>query len=276
MVNRKTRFDPHLRLRSVVLLITVCALGPTLTAQELVTDRPDQTESAVTVPAGSWQLETGWTFTHDEEGKTRQKTFEAPGTLVRVGLSRRWELRVGWAGLASDEITTPKGTAETDGVQDGELGAKYHLWSESNSRPEAALLFGLSVPFGNRDFSSDRFDPAIRLAFAHSLGQELALGYNLGVEWSSDQEGLDNIVAQSRFIYTLALGRSLSDRLSAFIESFGSFGGSVGGPPEHSFDGGFTWLLNPAAQLDFSGGVGISDAAPDWFIGAGISLRYPK
>ena len=38
----------------------------------------------------------------------------------------------------------------------------------------------------------------------------------------------------------------------------------------------FTWLLKPTAQLDVSGGVGISDTAPDWFVGAGVSLRYPR
>jgi hypothetical protein len=33
-----------------------------LSAQELVTDRPDQTESAVTVPLNSLQIETGFVY----------------------------------------------------------------------------------------------------------------------------------------------------------------------------------------------------------------------
>ena len=180
-------------------------------------------------------------------------------------------------GLAFDEITTPGGKVDTDGIRDGEIGAKFHLWDESENRPEAALLFGVSAPIGDSDFSSERFDPSVRLSFAHTLTDKLSLGYNAGVEWSSDQErGLDNIVSQSEFIYTVALGRSLSDRLGAFIESYGSFGGSVGGPAEHSVDCGLTYLVKNLIQLDVAGGVGISDAAPDWFIGAGISLRYPR
>ena len=35
---------------------------------ELVTDRPDQTESSKTVPVGSFQLESGWTLSRDDEG----------------------------------------------------------------------------------------------------------------------------------------------------------------------------------------------------------------
>ena len=36
--------------------------------EPLVTDRPDFTESTLTVPFGHVQLETGYTFTYDDEG----------------------------------------------------------------------------------------------------------------------------------------------------------------------------------------------------------------
>lgn len=269
-------YDPRWRIHSwSMILLTTLALGSDLAAQELITDRPDQTESAVTVPEGSWQIEIGWTFTHDMEGRTQQETHEAPGTLLRIGLSPRWELRVGWAGLARDELSTPRGTVENKGGQDGEIGAKLHLWEERANRPEAAILFGVSTPIGDSDFSSDRFDPSFRLSFSHTLTENLSLGYNLGAAWSTNRDGLGNSETKSHLIYTLVLGRSISDRLGAFVESFGSLGGSAEGPPEHSLDGGLTLLISRLTQLDLAAGVGISSAAPDWFIGAGISLRYP-
>ena len=79
--------------------VLACLLAAPLAAQtELVTDRPDQTESAVVVPRGTVQIETGWLRTEEEDGPVEIETEELLGTLVRVGLSDRVELRLGWSG----------------------------------------------------------------------------------------------------------------------------------------------------------------------------------
>ncbi|MCZ6506947.1 MAG: hypothetical protein O7A04_02700, partial [Acidobacteria bacterium] len=61
-------------------------------AQELITDRPDFTESAVVVPAGSIQIEGGLTWV-DDGGS--QGTLSGPEILLRWGLGDRFELRIG-------------------------------------------------------------------------------------------------------------------------------------------------------------------------------------
>lgn len=66
------------------------------------------------------------------------------------------------------------------------------------------------------------------------------------------------------------LGIGINGRSAAFIEFFGDFALSDHGSPSHSIDGGFTFLLTETLQLDLAGGVGLSDAAADWFVGAGI------
>ena len=49
---------------------------------DLVTDRPDQTESATVVPRGLIQVETGYLFARD----SNVDGYEVPGTLFRIGL----------------------------------------------------------------------------------------------------------------------------------------------------------------------------------------------
>jgi len=39
------------------------------------------------------------------------------------------------------------------------------------------------------------------------------------------------------------------------------------------FDTGLTHALGENEQLDFSIGRGLTEAAPDWFIGVGFSIR---
>jgi len=41
-------------------------------------------------------------------------------------------------------------------------------------------------------------------------------------------------------------------------------------------DAGLTYLVKPNLQLDFSGGIGISDISPDFFINLGFSWRIPE
>lgn len=278
------RRPPELPARALAATCIALLAAGSLPAQdtppgELVTDRPDQTESAAVVAAGYVQVETGFTLTGDEEGAFETRVLEGPGTLVRIGLGHRTELRLGWDGWIEEDVDSghprvPNRT--TEGIGDGELGAKVRLRDEAGALPEAALLVGVSVPVGDDDFSSDRYDPSMRLAFAHTLTEGLGLGYNLGVAWSSEpgEEGVRE--TSSRLVYTVALGTSITDRLGAFVELFGAE--PVDAPPgsEVSLDGGFTYLLRPNLQLDLSAGAGLDDDTPDWFVGAGVSLRLPR
>ncbi len=165
-----------------------------------------------------------------------------------------------------------------NGVADAELGAKFRLRSESEEGPwpEVALLFGTSLPIGEDAFSSDRADPAFRLILAHTLTDRVGLGYNVGMEWESSLDESLRSRTLSNYLYTLALGVGLTDRWGSFVEVFGEIGASAPGTPVHSFDGGITYLLRPNFQLDFAAGVGLSEAADDWFLGAGFSIRLPE
>ena len=248
-------------------------------AEELVTDRPDQTESAVVVGPGQVQVETGVLLTRDEAAGASVETVEGPGTLIRIGLGGRTELRLGWAGYLREEVELPGSPPETltfEGPGDAELGAKVRLRDEAGRLPEAALLVGVSLPVGDESFTSDRLDPSLRLSLAHTLSDRLSLGYNLGVEWSSELTEADLRETHSHLIYTAALGVGLTDRAGAFLELFGAEPIDAPDTSEHSVDGGLTYLLRPNLQLDLAAGAGLTDEAPDWFVGMGISIRWPR
>ncbi len=262
---------------SVLCAALILPLAPALAqeAAELVTDRPDQTESSVVVPRGSYQLELGWTFSRDEEAGVRADVHEVPGTLLRVGLSEKVELRLGWAGLIDAEARFGNFEFAEDGTGDGELGAKIHLAEERGGRPEIALLLSTSVPIGDDAFTTDRFDPAVRLALAHTLSDKASLGYNFGLAFESSLDDGGERDTLSYAFYTVALGLALNDRWGAFVELYGDVPASASGGPANSFDGGFTYLLRDNVQLDLAAGAGLSSAADDWFVGLGLSMRFP-
>jgi len=243
--------------------ILLCVL-PASANDELVTDRPDQTESAVVVPRRSLQVETGITLERDDD----VEILAVPGTLVRYGLSHRFELRLAWPGWVQVE----DGSESTDGLADPEVGMKLAL----ASRPELALLAHVSLPVGDEEVGAPDPAPSMRLSAAHELTERLGFGWNAGIETGSQQldEGRTRLLA--RWVYTAAMGFDLSDTWGAFLEVFGDLPASDPSPAAHSMDGGITWLLSPRLQLDLAAGIGLNADAADRFATAGLSIRLPR
>lgn len=226
---------------------------------DMVTDRPDQTESAVVVPLHSLQIETGYTHTNIGDFSTD----ELPGTLFRYGLHERIELRFAITGWIFDDAS------DESGFGDSEAGVKVRLLDESGMIPEAAVLAGVTLPTGEDGFTSDEADPRIRLACAHTISDRLALGYNIAAEWNTIADETELTVP-----YTCGLGIGLDDRFGTYIEFFGEF--PEEGDSSHLFNTGLTYSILKNLQADIEGGFGLNDEAPDWFAGAGLSVRIPR
>ncbi len=254
-------------LAAALLWISSAATGQEVTdIPEFITDRPDQTESSAVVPRGYFQIETG--VTYSDEG-SESRTLEYPGTLIRIGLPKRLELRLGTQGFVSEFEGN-----ETTGYGDSEIGTKLYLWQESGWRPEAAFLASVSIPTGNNSFSTRHADPSFRFLFSHSLTETVSLAYNVGAAWETVTTSSGNATL-SDLQYTLAAGFALTDRIGAFAELFGATPVSSGGGSAVSVDGGLTYLLRPNVQFDVALGAGVTDDAPDWFLTAGVSFRLP-
>ena len=231
-------------------------------SRRTVTDRPDQTESAAVVPRGLLQVETGYLFARDGD----VDGYAVPGTLFRIGLGGRLELRIGHVGIV--------GGAGRYGAGDSELGAKINLIARADGwRPELALLGGLSLPTGDHGFSSDGVDPSFLVAFAHELRPRLSLGYNVGAAWESSADRLNR---DAFLMYSLVLGVRLTDRLGTFLELFGDRQTTGTSATSASVDGGLTWLVTDIVQVDVSVGRGLWGPADDVFVGTGLSFRLPR
>lgn len=234
-----------------------------LSAQPLVTDRPDATESSSVVGQGVFQLETG--FTYAEEGSV--DALDSFGTLLRIGLSEKWEARIAWDGYIDF------GSSGPDGIGDAQLGFKYFIQPENGNRPEAALIVHTSVPVGDDAFTSDAYDPSFLLSFAHTTSETSSFGYNIGASLETGDDGFGGETTLASLDYSAAFGFDVAENVGGYIEVFGSQGLSADSDPIN-LDGGFTYLLDDDTQIDLFVGVGLNDDAPDWFAGIGFAKRW--
>lgn len=260
---------PHSRLVVVSFVVLALAAAVPLAAEEppLVTDRPDTTESAVAVPPGRVQVELGAVVA--DEGDLDASTVGA--TLVRLGLTERVELRVGWDGYLS--LDGPG--VDDGGAGDASVGFKAVLARERGRRPQAALIVATTLPVGADGVSRERADPVALAAFGTTLSERFSLGTNVGVGWRSRRDESGERDTLSDALRSASLGYAAWERGGLFVEAFGRTGLSDDAGARTSLDAGVVWLVRPNVQLDASAGLGLSDAAPDWFVGAGVSFRLP-
>jgi len=244
-------------------------------APSLVTDRPDQTESSETVAPGYVQLEFGWTHVEDDED-VDVKADSFPETLIRIGVIENLEFRFGFDGYIWQEVDSGASPSQRDdGAGDLEIGLKYKLWQEDGWLPQTALLAGTTLPAGARAFSSERLDPSVRLACSHTLTETVGFGYNLAGIWQTEEDAIGDRDTTASVAYSAVLGIALSERLGTFIEFFGE-APTATGKPANSLDAGLTYLIADNLQIDVLAGTALSEAADDWFIGAGLVWRLPR
>jgi hypothetical protein len=261
---------------STALLAGTCGAAETVEPPQLVTDRPDVTESSEVVTRGFVQFEIGYNFVRFELDGEKVETSTLPATLIRVGLDRKVELRIDWLGYVNVSREVDGVTTDESGSGNTGLGVKVKLREEKGAAPQLALLVDAVLPTGDRGLRTERIDPQVRLAGSHTLSERFGLGWNVGVTALSreDDTGEQHTDGIGRYSVSGAIG--FGDRWGTFVELFGFI--PLSGPDSsvHSFDAGFTFLTSDNVQLDLSGGVGLNDNADDWFAGAGISFRLPR
>ena len=269
-----------LRRASILPRLAALVLSGLARGEEppLITDRPDQTESAYTVPRGLFQIEGGFSYGRGtEDGSDR--VFQAfPEALLRFGVTDRFELRLGLPGLEVIETDATTGQSRERGVVDATAGFKTVIADERGAVPQTAFLGTLFFPTGDDGFSSERVDPAFRFLFSNVLNESVSIGYNVGMLWLTEPDADNDLDAGSFFDWTVSAGFSATERLGAFVELFGltRVGGNAGARPINAVDAGVTYLLTPRLQLDASAAIGLSSTAPDWSAGIGASYRFPR
>jgi hypothetical protein len=233
-----------------------------------VTDRPDFTEASSTVGLGVAQLEIGYTYTFDDDGPGSTKAHSYPEPLLRYGVVRDWlELRVGW-NYADEDLPGP----DASGSEDLYLGFKIGLTPQAGCLPEMALIPQMTVPTGDSDFTADRVLPGLNWIYGWELNDFLSTAGSTQFNSSIDD---GTSATYTEWAQSWVFGYTLCDQLVAYTEWFGLFPhGADTARPENYFNGGFGFLLNNNAQWDIRGGVGLDDAADDYFIGTGLALRF--
>lgn len=241
--------------------------GPNLD-EPLVTDRPDFTEASVTIGQGVIQVESGYTYVMDDDGIDETNSHSYPETLLKAGVFADWfELRFGY-NYANVDVSG----ASFAGSEDIYLGTKVALTGQAGILPEMAIISQMNVPTGDDDFTADEVLPGVNWLYSWEINDFFSLAGSSQANRAID-EGTDDAYAE--LAQSFSIGYSLLDRLGAYTEWFAFIPHSADtAETEHYFDGGITFLITDNILWDIRAGMGLNDAADDFFAGSGISFRF--
>jgi hypothetical protein len=254
-----------------VLVAGLAWHGATQAKDEIVTDRPDVSESSEVVGKGRYQIETSVVSARDAVAGTRIRTLNTP-TLLRIGIGEQFELRVesdGYTRLRADGAVPLRAS----GMADTALGVKWHMQDgdDDDFVPSVAWLLHADFTTGARAFRGQGTRPSLRMVAEWELPQGWSVGAMPGV--FSDKN--DNGERYTAGLLALVLGKDFTSQWRGFVEYSAEqiaavrHGGNV-----TSWDTGVAYLVNKDVQLDFSISRGISKSAVDASWGVGLSVRY--
>lgn len=242
----------------------------------LSTDRPDATESPYTVDAGHVQVESSFVeYARDTRspGGVRTESLDVLPTNIKLGLLNNADLQLVLTPYSrertNDPASPPPATAE--GFGDPLIRFKCNLWGNDAGDTALALMPYIKVPGGSHEVGNGRVEGGLIVPLALSLPLDFSLTVmaEFDAVFNPDRDGYD-----LDFVHTASLGHDLIGDLAGFVEYVGAAASHGGEDYRASIDAGLTYGLTPDIQFDVAVNFGLTRAAEDLRLLAGISVRY--
>ncbi len=234
---------------------------------ELVTDRPDFTESAEVAGRAMFQIETGFAIDRSILEGERSRSLTGPFPLLRVGVSKRVELRFAGDGYSWSRLSSTGAEEHVRGRSDFSIGGKVKFFDQTAARPDFAVIAAVSVPKGHPQFRGGGYDPEVKLCFAKDAPLGFVTSWNINLASVSDDQG--------RFLgraFSLSAGHAVWRDLSMYSELYNmSIDRGLG--TSTVFNGGLTHPIGKNVQVDVLAGHSVAGRQVGWFVGVGFSMR---
>jgi hypothetical protein len=230
------------------------------------TDRPYFTKTASVVGLTNWQLETGATYGRDSNRGRNLVSF--PEALLRIGAFAEWfEFRVGWNWIDANYQTSRRAYDATYPY----VGMKIALAPQDQMLPQTAILIDADLPTQefSPELSTSNLQPGLNILYHWDLNN----GFEMGGA-TEFRRIADNRTPFLMFAQSWMVERSITDALTGFGEWYMVSPDTPRAHVEHYLDTGLLYTLTENVQLDAIVGAGLSNAAFDYFVGSGVSIRW--
>lgn len=225
--------------------------------RELSPDRPDTTESPITVDAGHYAAEVSFFDWRKDSGDT---SYTVMAANLKVGLSENTDLQFVFNSYQNE-------VDGSEGFGDIQLRLKWNLWGNDGGNTALAVFPYVKIPTGTA-VSNDHWEGGLILPYAVGLTDTLGLGLMAEVDVVWDEDSSNH---KFEFLHSAVLGLDLTEKLGAFSEYIGII--SEGSYQAFSANG-FTYAMTPTFIFDIGTQVGLNNNSADFGAFAGFTTRF--
>ena len=224
---------------------------PDYLLRELSPDRPDATESPLTVDAGRFALEASL-FDYRRDGGVEDYTY---GSLnFKAGLTNNTDLQAVFDLYAGGEK-----------FSDLTLRLKHNLWGNDGGDSALATMPFVKIPTGVSN-SNDEWEGGIIIPWATDLNDTVGLGLMAEIDYL-----YDGTKHRFEFLHTAVLGFDVASKTGAYLEYIGIW-------KEDAYEayaaGGMNYTVNENLILDFGVQTGLNSDAEDFGFFTGFTKRF--
>lgn len=239
--------------------------------REMSTDRPDQTESAYTVDAGHFQIESDlFSYTHDSDQGGELDAFSAISLNLKVGLLNNVDLQLGLNPFLYDRFHDSGGTFSSSGIGDLVTRLKINLWGNDSGPFALAMMPFLKIPTGDH-LSNGSLEGGVIFPLAFELPNGWGMGLMTEFDFlrNDDDDGY-----HTEFVNSITFAHDIVGSLAGYVEFFTVVSTQSNSDWQGFFDFGLTYAVTDDLQLDTGINIGVTSSAPDWNPFIGLSYRY--
>lgn len=242
------------------------------TESEFETDRDSFTPSTSVVARNRFIAETSYSFV---DNRKVHETHSLPELIVRYGLGKRIELRVGHNYEVGGASSPVSGNIADDEEAEAKLeygarllyGTKVLVSEQADWLPESSVILQAFTPTSGKDNNTN-------FATSYVMGWKLANDWvwDSGLRYSTGAFEEDHFNTWSP---STVIKVPFGERWNAHAEYFGVMTeGRKKESTQHFFSSGVHVLLSSNLELGLRLGWGLNEQAPAFFSNVGIGYRF--
>lgn len=215
-------------------------------------DRPDVTESPITVDAGHFQFEGDVVKWNKSTQGESERTINVVNALYKAGLAPSWDIHFGieayniYQDIHAD--TYDKGFGATT------IRLKHNFWGNDGGTRTALGVIPYVTFLSGNPFDSDVIY-GVGFPLSYDLSEKLGLGAQAQFDFVPNDEGNREL----SYFQTIVLGGPLVGNLDFYVEGWGTF---YSGGNWFTANGGLIYNVSPSVKVDVASNIGLTDAAP--------------
>lgn len=227
-------------------------------------DRPDFTESPITVDAGAMQLEMS-IADYSKDGDS--KAIGVALANLKIGLLNSTDIQL----VYDPYVKEDDGVSSTDGGGDMQIRLKINLWGNDGGETAFGIMPFIKIPTASDGLGNDKFEGGLILPWGTELKEGVGLGLMFEVDFNYNE---DKDSYESDFIGTGVLGFDLDEEWGMYLEGISMMSSNSGIDNRFILGIGATYSIDANFTWDAGVNLGLAGDTDDCNIFTGITYRF--